>query len=107
MRQIYLTPKIYYNSKRSFCFFYYEGKRIRIYNGKCIGKNIYPNKRKSKSKVLKDLERLRKSLLNALKNNWLTSNPIIIKNKEINSNINSSEKYERSVFQERINLQIS
>ena len=51
------------------------------------GKNIYPNKRKSKSKVLKDLERLRKYLLHALKNNSFPSQPIIIKNKEIVKNV--------------------
>ena len=53
MRQ-YTIPKIYYNKNRSFCFFYLNGKRIRIYNGKSIGENIYPNKLKKKDQVLNE-----------------------------------------------------
>ena len=62
MRQ-YTIPKVYYNKNRSFCFFYFNGKRIRIYNGKSIGENIYPNKLKKKAKILNELNKLKDSLL--------------------------------------------
>ena len=62
MRQFFSSPKIHYHHKRSFCFFYYEGKRIRIYNGKYIGQNIYPNKKKlnitNKNSILRFLKKL-------------------------------------------------
>jgi len=106
MRQIYSDPAIYYNIKRSFCFFYFKNKRIRIYNGKCINNDIYPNKKKKKAEILEELEKLRKSLSNALKNNWSPNRPFLLKKKEIQLTEKSSAIYERSIFQERINLEI-
>ena len=73
MRQ-YTIPKVYYNKNRSFCFFYFNGKRIRIYNGKSIGENIYPNKLKNKAQVLDELNKLKDSLLIQLQNNWIPNN---------------------------------
>ena len=105
MRQ-YTIPKIYYNKNRSFCFFYFNGKRIRVYNGKSIGENIYPNKLKNKAKVLGELNKLKDSLLIQLQNNWVPNNSL----NQIKSSLNEEEEnistYEKSIFQERINLEI-
>ena len=105
MRQ-YTIPKIYYNKNRSFCFFYLNGKRIRIYNGKSIGENIYPNKLKKKAQVLDELNKLKNSLLIQLQNNWIPNsslNQVKPGLKEEEENIST---YEKSIFQERINLDI-
>jgi len=105
MRQ-YTVPKIYYNKNRSFCFFYFNGKRIRIYNGKSIGKNIYPNKLKNKTLVLDELNKLKDSLLFQLQNNWDPNNSYNQIKKGIKEENTSISSYEKSIFQERINIEI-
>ena len=96
MRQ-YTKPKIYFNSIRSFCYFNYNGKRIRIYNGKTIDKDIYPNKTKNNKKKLELLNNLRYELEKKLKNNWLPDSKNMIE--DISDN-----KYTQSIFMERIDL---
>ena len=105
MRQ-YTIPKIYYNKNRSFCFFYFNGKRIRIYNGKSIGENIYPNKLKNKAKVLDELNKLKDSLLLQLQNNWIPNNSYNLTKEKSLEEETSISTYEKSIFQERVNLEI-
>ena len=94
----FTDPKIYFNSIRSFCYFNYNGKRIRVYNGKTINKDIYPNKTKNDKKKLKLLNSLKHELEKKLKNNWSpTSKDIAIPL--------SNNKYTQSIFMERINLE--
>ena len=104
MRQ-YTIPKIYYNKNRSFCFFYFNGKRIRIYNGKSIGENIYPNKLKKKAQVLDELNKLKNSLLIQLQNNWIPNSSLNQVNPGFNEEEENISTYEKSIFQERINLE--
>ena len=68
MKHIYTNPISFYNKKRSFCYFYFNNKRIKIYNGKCLNKNIYPNKEKGKKETIDSLNKLRSLLGNELKN---------------------------------------
>ena len=105
MRQ-YTIPKVYYNKNRSFCFFYFNGKRIRIYNGKSIGENIYPNKLKNKAQVLNELNKLKDSLLIQLQNNWVPNNSFNQIKPRLNEEEENISTYEKSIFQERINLEI-
>ena len=105
MRQ-YTIPKIYYNKYRSFCFFYFNGKRIRIYNGKSIGENIYPNKLKKKDQVLNELNKLKNSLLIQLQNNWIPNGSLNQVKPGLNEEEENISTYEKSIFQERINLEI-
>ena len=105
MRQ-YTIPKIYYNKNRSFCFFYFNGKRIRIYNGKSIGENIYPNKLKKKDQVLNELNKLKNSLLIQLQNNWIPNSSLNQVKPGLNVEEENISTYEKSIFQERINLEI-
>ena len=102
MRQ-YTIPKVYYNKNRSFCFFYFNGKRIRIYNGKSIGKNIYPNKLKNKAQVLDELNKLKDSLLIQLQNNWIPNNSFNQIKPPLNQEEENISTYEKSIFQEREN----
>jgi glucosamine-6-phosphate deaminase len=97
MRQ-YTQPKIYFNSIRSFCYFNYNGKRIRVYNGKTINKDIHPNKTKNNKKKLKLLNNLKKELEKKLKNNWSPNSKDVVE--QLTNN-----KYTQSIFMERINLE--
>ena len=90
--------KINTNPSRSFCYYNYEGKRIKIYNGKQFNEEIYPNKEKdiSKRKVLLDqLKKIIKRNLNGL-------NP----HKNIITSRRADNLYDQSIFKERIALEL-
>lgn len=59
---MYTEPKIFGSEdlkKRTYILFYFNGKRVRIYNGHLLGKNIHPNRANS----LKDRDKLLNELL--------------------------------------------
>jgi len=56
-------------AKRSYISFYLDGKRIRIYNGKCLGIRLFPNRASSAVDKEKMLVELRGALVEAIKNN--------------------------------------
>ena len=106
MKQIYTKPISFYNKKRSFCYFYFNNKRIKIYNGKCLNKNIYPNKEKGKKETINSLNKLRSLLGDELKNNWIPESTKITYEQEFKTNLKTLKKidYEGSIFKERINI---
>ena len=58
---MYTEPKIISSDDlktRAYILFYFDGKRVRLYNGKLLGKQLYPNKAsslKSRNKLLNEL----------------------------------------------------
>lgn len=58
---MYTDPKIISSEDlktRAYILFYFEGKRVRLYNGKQLGKQLYPNKAtnlKNRNKLLNEL----------------------------------------------------
>lgn len=106
MKHIYTNPISFYNKKRSFCYFYFNNKRIKIYNGKCLNKYIYPNKEKSKKETINSLNKLRFLLSYELKNNWIPENIKITYEQNFESSHKTLKKidYEGSIFKERINI---
>ena len=108
MKHIYTEPVSFYNEKRSFCYFYFNNKRIKIYNGKCLNKYIYPNKEKDKKETINSLNKLRSLLSDELKNNWIPENIKITYEQNFESNHKTLKKidYEGSIFKERINIEL-
>lgn len=69
---MYTEPKIHHNknfNKRSYVQFNYHGKRVRLYNGNSLGKQIHPNRANNPKDKIKLLNQLLFELKNALKNN--------------------------------------
>jgi integrase len=72
---MYTEPKIISSDDlktRAYILFYFEGKRVRLYNGKPLGKLLYPNKAtnlKNRNKLLNELLFEAKT---ALRNNSFT-----------------------------------
>ena len=92
---MYTEPKIVLPQSlkdRAYINFYFNGKRVRIYNGNPLNLNIYPNK----CRTLKDRERMLNVLLyelkNALRKNIYTDKLITQENK-----LNTTEALKRSL----------
>ncbi len=69
---MYTEPKIHHNKdfkKRAYVQFHYQGKRVRLYNGNSIGKQIHPNRANNPKDKIKLLNELLFELKSALKNN--------------------------------------
>ena len=82
--------KINNNKSRSFCYYNFEGKRVRIYNGKRFNINIFPNKEKYIEK--------RKILLNQLKDVIQFD----LNKTSVAKKTNVDNLYDQSIFKERI-----
>ena len=92
---MYTEPKIVLPQSlkdRAYINFYFNGKRVRIYNGNPLNLNIYPNK----CRTLKDRERMLNVLLyelkNALRKNIYTDKLITQENE-----LNTTEALKRSL----------
>lgn len=69
---MYTEPKIFGSQdlkKRTYILFYLEGKRVRIYNGNLVGKDIHPNRANSLQDRNTLLNELLFELKTALRNN--------------------------------------
>lgn len=69
---MYTEPKIFSSEdlkKRTYILFYLEGKRVRIYNGNLLGKDIHPNRANNLNDRNKLLNELLFELKTALRNN--------------------------------------
>jgi len=76
---MYTEPKIILsqNSKvRAYIVFYYKGKRVRIYNGKLLNLDIFPNKAKTITEKKRLFNNLLFELKEALKKNTFTDKPV-------------------------------
>ena len=83
--------KINFNKKRSFCYYNFNGKRVKIYNWKSSNINIEPNKEINLNKRKKELFKLKKAIEKDFKSTALS----------IEKNL-----YEQSIFNERIPISI-
>ena len=90
--------KINTNPSRSFCYYNYNGRRIKIYNGKQFNEDIYPNKEKDIKKRTVLLKKLKKIIKSNLK---LSKSPHHQLSKR-----KSDTLYDQSVFKERIALEL-
>jgi integrase len=78
---MYTEPKIFNSdelNKRTYILFYLNGKRIRIYNGKLLGKEIHPNRASN----IKDRNTLLNELLFEIKSALRTNKPILDNKKQ-------------------------
>ena len=69
---MYTEPKIFGSEdfkKRTYILFYLDGKRVRIYNGNLLGKEIHPNRSTNLNDRIKLLNELLFELKTALRNN--------------------------------------
>jgi integrase len=69
---MYTEPKIFSSEdlkKRTYILFYLDGKRVRIYNGNLLGKEIHPNRSTNLNDRIKLLNELLFELKTALRNN--------------------------------------
>lgn len=69
---MYTEPKIFSSEdlkKRTYILFYLNGKRVRVYNGNLLGKDIHPNRANSLQDRNKLLNELLFELRTALRNN--------------------------------------
>jgi integrase len=69
---MYTEPKIFSSEdlkKRTYILFYLNGKRVRIYNGNLLDKNIHPNRAINLNDRSKSLNELLFELKTALRNN--------------------------------------
>ncbi len=69
---MYTEPKIHHSkdlNKRAYVQFNYHGKRVRLYNGNSLGKQIHPNRANKPKDKIKLLNELLFEVKNALKNN--------------------------------------
>lgn len=75
---MYTEPKIFGSEdlkKRTYILFYFEGKRVRIYNGNLLGKEIHPNRANNLIDRTKLLNELLFELKTALRRNTFKLKP--------------------------------
>ena len=90
--------KINTNPSRSFCYYNYNGRRIKIYNGKQFNEELYPNKEKDIKKRIVLLKKLKKLINSNVK---LSKSPFYqLRNRK------ADNLYDQSVFKERIALEL-
>lgn len=102
--QMYTEPKIILPktlTERAYIIFYYNGKRVRIYNGKLFKLNIHPNRASS----VKERQRLFNILLFELKD-ALRKNIFLVEEKEQIKPLSAIEALERAL-ENKLNSDLS
>lgn len=106
---MYTNPKTFLTndaSKRSYIIFYFNGKRIRIYNGKILNLSINPNTSKNLKEKERLLNKLSYEVLKALESGW-NPNAITTKVEIPEKNFKSIESAFNEVLEEKLNMPYS
>lgn len=109
---MYTNPKIFLtedSTKRSYVIFYYNGKRIRIYNGKILNLSINPNSSKNLKEKERLLNKLSYEIHKALESGWNpnSDNSKVEKNEDYQNHFKSIKSAFDEVLAEKLDMPYS